>query len=61
MELTEVKQITKNVCNRNQARKALQRRPIRLTDSYHDFILDEIKRQDTIEYEIGMSVDNKED
>ena len=56
-----MKKIPKNLCNRNQAHKALQRRSICLTDSYHDFILDEIKRQDTIEYEIGMSVDNKED
>ena len=30
--------------------------PIFLTDSYHDFILDEMKRRDKIEYEREKSV-----
>ena len=60
MSVTEVKK-TNNLCNINQARKDLQRRTIRLTESDHDFILYEIKCQDTIEYEIDMSVDYRED
>ena len=40
--VTEVKHIPKNVYNRNQARKDLQRHHIFLTNSYHDFTLDEI-------------------
>ena len=58
--VTEAKQITKSVCNRNQASRDLQRRHIKITDSDHDFILDEIKRRYTIEHERGMSVDDKE-
>ena len=54
-----MKKIPNSVCNRNQARKALQRRPIRLTESDRDFIFVEIKRQDTIEYYRDMNVDNK--
>ena len=50
MALTEAKQIHKNACNRNQARKALQRRYICLTHYDHDFILYEIKRQENILY-----------
>ena len=48
----------KSVCNKNQARKAVQRRPICLTDSDRDFILDEIKRRGIIEYKRKMSVDD---
>ena len=50
MEVTEVKQIPRIVSNRNQASKDLQRHPRCLTDSDNDFILDKIKRIDTIEY-----------
>ena len=56
MEVTKLKQIPKSVCNRNQSRKALQRRSIRITDSDHDFIIDEIKRRYNIEYGGYMSV-----
>ena len=41
--VTEVRQIPKNLCNRNQACKALQRLHICLTDSGNDFIIDEMK------------------
>ena len=57
MDLTEVKHITKSVCIRNQAHKYLQKNPICITDSDHYFTLEEIKRRDTIEYEINMSID----
>ena len=50
MTVTEVKD-AKSVCNKNQSHKAIQRHPIFLTDSYHDFILDEIKSRETIEYD----------
>ena len=42
-------------------RKALQRHTICITDSGNDFILDELRRRDTIEYEIDMSVDDSKD
>ena len=61
MEVTEVKQIPKGVCNRNQSCKDLQRHPTYLTDSGHDFILDKIKHRDTIEYARDMGVDNNEE
>ena len=51
-----MKKIPKNLCNRNKAREALQRRSIRITDSDHDFITDEIKRRYNIEYGGYMSV-----
>ena len=35
----------------------IQGSPICLTDSDHDFIMYEIKRRDTNEYKITMSVD----
>ena len=54
--VANVEQIPNNLCNRNQSRKALQRRSIRITDSDHDFIIDEIKRRYNIEYGGYMSV-----
>ena len=52
------KKTPKSVCNRNQARKDIQKLPICFTDSDHDFILGKIKHRDTIEYERKMSDDN---
>ena len=60
LSVTHEKQIPKSVCNRNQARKDLQRQPICLTDSDHYFILGVIKRRETVEYDRYMSVDNKQ-
>ena len=54
--VTEVKQLLKSVCNTNQARKDIKRCTICLTDSDHDYVIDEIKHGDTIGYEIKMSV-----
>ena len=56
MKVTEVKQIPYSVCNRNQQQKDLQRHPICITESDHEFILNEIKCRYTIEYERDMSV-----
>ena len=60
MAVTKVK-IPKILCNINQYQKSLQRNLICITDSYHDFIIDEIKRKDNIEYERDMSVDDNEE
>ena len=60
MKVTEVKQIHKSVWNRNQSHKAIQGYPICLTDSDHDFILDEIKCRDKHKYDKYISIDNKE-
>ena len=56
MSASEFNQILKNLYNRNQAHKYLQRHHIFLTASDHVFIRGEIKRRDTIEYERDMSV-----
>ena len=50
--------ITNSVWNRNQSHKSLQKHYIRLTDSDHYHIIDEIKRRDTVEYQRDMSVDD---
>ena len=55
--VTKVK-IPKNVCDKNQACKAMQSCPICLTGSDYDYIIDEIKRRDAIEYKRKRSVDN---
>ena len=59
MAVTDMKQIPSIVCKRNQPRKAIKSHTICLPDSDHDFILDGIKRKDTIEYERDMSIDAK--
>ena len=41
-----VQDIPKNVCNINQAQQDLKIRPICITDLYHEYILNEILRQD---------------
>ena len=38
-EITDIHDITKSVCNRIQAKKAISRHPICLTDSDYDYIL----------------------
>ena len=47
MTFTKVKKIPKSVCNKTQALKSIQRRPICLTAYYHDYIHNGIKRGDT--------------
>ena len=44
----------KSVCNRTQAKKAISRQPICLTDSDYDYILEEIGRRYKIEFEIDV-------
>ena len=48
---------TKIVCNKNLVFKAIQMIPICLTNSDYDFILDEIKLREKIEYKIKISAD----
>ena len=52
----DVHGITRSVCNRNQAKKYLQRHHICLTYSDRDYIIDEIGCRDKIEYEINISI-----
>ena len=46
--VTYFHEIPKIVCNRTQAKKAISRQPICLTDSDYDYILEEIVRRDKI-------------
>ena len=61
--ITDFHAITTSVCYRTQAKKSISRQPICLTDSDYDYILEEIGRQDKIEFEIDVDVysDNIED
>ena len=61
--ITTFHAIPTSVCSRTQAKKAIPRQPICLTDSDHDYILEEIGRRDKIEFEIDVEVysDNMED
>ena len=51
-----VHRIPKNLCIRNQAKKSIQIHPIIMTDADYDYILDEIKRHERIEFERNVSV-----
>ena len=44
--LIYVQDISKNFCNRIQAKKSIQRNPISITDADYDSILDEIERSE---------------
>ena len=44
--IRDVQDISKNVYNRIQAKKAIQRYPIFMTDDDYDYILDEIERRE---------------
>ena len=59
MAATEVKQIPKSVWNIKKTLKDLQSNPIRLTDFDNDFILDETKHIDIIEYYRDVIVENE--
>ena len=52
-----------SVCTSTQAKKSISRQPICLTDSDYDYILEEIGRQDKIEFERDVDVysDDMED
>ena len=59
--VTEAKKTPKRIRNRNQAHKAIKRHIICITDSDNDYILDEFKHIDTIEYERDIIIDDNED
>ena len=43
-----VQDIPKNICNRIQAKKSIQRHPIIITDADYDYIFDEIERYEKL-------------
>ena len=49
--VTHFHAISKNLCKTTQAKKSISRQPICLTDSDYHYILEEIGRQDKIEFE----------
>ena len=48
--ITDFHAIPTSVCYRTQAKKAISRQPICLTDADYDYILEEIGRWDKIEF-----------
>ena len=46
--ITYIHDITKSVCTRTQAKEAISIKPICLTDSEYDYILEEIGRQENL-------------
>ena len=54
-----VNYIPRNVCNRNQEKQALQGHTIFLTDSDHNYSIEEFEHRNEIEYErkININVD----
>ena len=50
-----VQDVPKNVCNRIQAKKSIQRHPIVITDADYDYILDGIERHEKMSFN-GMWV-----
>ena len=55
VRITDVQYIPNTVCNRIQAKKAIQRHPIFLIYAYYDYILDENESWDKIEFERNVS------
>ena len=58
VEITYVKDIPKNVWNRIEEKKDIQRHPICLTDADYDYILDEIECRDKIEFKMTLNGNN---
>ena len=54
--VTDLYDIPNSVCNRTQEKKYIPRQPICLTDSDYNYILEEIGRQDIIEFERYVDV-----
>ena len=61
--ITDFHTIPTSVCSRTQAKKAISRQRICLTDADYDYILEEIGRRDKIEFEREVDVyrDDMED
>ena len=56
-----VHDITKSIFNRNNSKQALWKSPICLTDSDHDYILEEIEQRDKIDLERNLRDDDDEE
>ena len=54
--MTDFYAILTSICSRTQAKKSISRQPICLTDADYDYILEEIGRQDKIEFEREIDV-----
>ena len=54
--ITDFHSIPTSICSRTQAKKAISRQRICLTDTDYDYILEEIGRRDKIEFEIEIDV-----
>ena len=61
--ITDFHAIPTSICSRTQGKKAISRQPICLTDADYDYILEDIDRQDKIEFEREIDVysDDMED
>ena len=56
-----VQYIPKKLCIRNEAKKAIQRHPIIVTDDDYDYIMDEVECCEKIEFERNVSVNSDEE
>ena len=54
--ITDFHAIPTSICSRTQAKKSISRQPICLIDSDYDYILEEIGRQEKIEFEREVDV-----
>ena len=59
--IRDVQDIPKNLCNRIQAKTAIQRHYIFMTDADYDYILDEFERYEKNEFERNVSVNSDEE
>ena len=61
--ITDFHAIPTSICSRTQAKKAISRQPICVSDFEYDYILEEIDQRDKIEYEREIDVysDDMED
>ena len=61
--ITDYHAISTSICSRTQGGKTISSQPICLTDANYDYILEEIGRQDKIEFERDIDVysDDMED
>ena len=57
--MNNVADIPSSLCNKKEARQAVQRQHICITDAYHYYIIDTIYRCDNIEYERQIQNDAK--
>ena len=58
-DIKHIVDIPRSICNKKQARQAVQSQPICIVDGYHEYIIDEIECSDHIEYETEIHNDDK--